>query len=630
MPRTARCTTARHAVAAGAKNPLVDPQAGAPVASGAMISTTRTPGALTVGPLRPVILKLAAPAVAMMACHFCFNLIDAIWVGRLIGPAALAAVSTAGFYGWVLLSLGEMVEVGLIAVAARRHGEGLRDAAARAAGAAVVYALAAGTVASLVGLALTDGLFHLMSVTHDVATLARDYLDTWLLGGPLVFGFFAIEATFRASGDTRTPFLLLMASVVLSVGLDPLLISGIGPFPRLGVQGAALTSVMVRGGGFLIGIGIAWRRRLIRLDVPDWRAVPSLLRVGAPLSLAGVLLSVVYMWLTRYTSGFGTAALAALGIGHKMEGLGFIAISGFALSASALVGQNLGARQEARARQAVRITVGYCLAVTTTTAVAFLTIPGTLVALFTSDAAVIADGSLYLRVIAVAQIGQTFEVILEGALAGAGYTLWPQLARTPLTLLRVPLPASGSRANGPLGHWLAPSGTAARVLAASTAGHFFVAPDNGLLSFLPADAHFVGLPVPEDAAPTFQARDVFAPVAGQLALGAPLSQVGHPVTDVCRSPLPAPHHDGTVLVGEGVYVDRFGTLISNIPRDEGEPGVRIKVGGTEIGTLSHTFGDVGRGALVAFVGSGGTVEIAVRDGSAARLLGVGVGAEVRA
>src|SRR5438105_7992559 len=354
MPRTARCTTARHAVATGSKNPLVDPRAGAPVASGAMISTTRTPGALTVGPLRPVILKLAGPAVAMMACHFCFNLIDAIWVGRLIGPAALAAVSTAGFYVWVLLSLGEMVEVGLIAVAARRHGEGLPDAAARAAGAAVWYALAAGTVVSLLGFALTDALFHLMGVPPEVTTLGRAYLDTWLLGGPLVFGFFAIEATFRASGDTRTPFLLLMISVVLSVGLDPLLISGVGPFPRLGVEGAALASVMVRGGGFLIGIGLAWRRGLLRLDAPDWRAVPTVFRVGAPLSLAGVLLSIVDMWLTRYTSRFGTAALAALGVGHKVEGLGFIAISGFALSASALVGQNLGAQQEARARQLAR------------------------------------------------------------------------------------------------------------------------------------------------------------------------------------------------------------------------------------------------------------------------------------
>ena len=173
-------------------------------------------------------------------------------------------------------------------------------------------------------------------------------------------------------------------------------------------------------------------------------------------------------------------------------------------------------------------------------------------------------------------------------------------------------------------------GTDRRVLAASTAGHFFVAPDNVLLSFLPADAHFVGLPIPEDAAPTFQARDVFAPVAGQLALGAPLSHVGHPVTDVHRSPLPAPRHDGTIVIGEVIYVDRFGTLISNIPGEAVEPGVRIKVGGTEIGLLSRTFGAVGRGALVALVGSDGTVEVAVRDGSAARLLGVGVGAEVRA
>src|SRR6059058_2381117 len=458
MPRTARCTTARHAVATGSKNPLVDPRAGAPVASGAMISTTRTPGALTVGPLRPVILKLAAPAVAMMACHFCFNLIDAIWVGRLIGPAALAAVSTAGFYVWVLLSLGEMVEVGLIAVAARRHGEGRPDAAARAAGAAVLYALAAGTAVSLVG--LTDDLFRLMAVPPAVARLGHAYLDTWLLGGPLVFGFFAVEATFRASGDTRTPFLILTASVLLSVGLDPLLISGLGPFPRLGVEGAATASVMVRGGGFLIGVVIALRRGLVRLDAPDWRAVPTIFRVGAPLSLAGVLLSLIYMWLTRFTSQFGTPALAALGVGHKVEGLGFMAISGFALSASALVGQNLGARQEQRARQAVRMTVGYCLLVTTATAVAFLTIPRVLVGLFTPDPAVITDGSLYLRVIALAQVGQTFEIILEGALAGAGYTFWPQIVSTGLTLLRLPLAAWWSATIGLLGIWLALSVTA--------------------------------------------------------------------------------------------------------------------------------------------------------------------------
>jgi len=406
------------------------------------------------------VLRLAAPAVAMIACSFSFNLIDTIWVGRLIGPAALAAVSTAGFYVWVALSLGEMVEIGLTAVAARRHGEGAPERAAQAAAAAVVFALGLGFLVAVAGLLLVDPMLRLMAVPADVAVLGHQYLSTWLLGCPLVFGFFAMEATFRAAGDTRTPFLMLAGSVGVSIALDPLLIAGVGPFPRLGVEGAALASVMVRSGGFLLGLGLALRRRLLRFSAPDWRAVPVVVRIGMPLALAGVLLSVIYMWLTRFTSRFGTPALAALGIGHKMEGLGFVAISGFSLAASALVGQNLGARQEGRAREAVRLTVLYCLLVTVTTAIAFLVIPERLVALFTSDPDVIRDGVLYLRVIAFAQIGQSFELILEGALAGAGYTFWPQIVSTSLTGLRIPLAAWWSRAFGLLGIWVALSATA--------------------------------------------------------------------------------------------------------------------------------------------------------------------------
>jgi len=417
-------------------------------------------GALTTGPLRPTVLRLAAPAVAMIACNFSFNLIDTIWVGRLIGPAALAAVSTAGFYVWVALNLGEMVEIGLTAVAARRHGERDPERAARVAAASVIFAVILGFVVAVVGLVVMDPMLRLMAVPADVAALGHEYLSTWLLGCPLVFGFFAMEATFRAAGDTRTPFLVLAGSVCVSIVLDPLLIAGVGPFPRLGVEGAALASVMVRSFGFLIGFVIALRRNLLRFAAPDWRAVPTVVRIGMPLSLAGVLLSVIYMWLTRFTSQFGTPALAALGIGHKMEGLGFVAISGFSLAAGALVGQNLGAGQEGRAREAVRLTVIYCLLVTVPTALAFLAIPAELVSLFTRDPEVIRDGVLYLRVIAFAQIGQSFELILEGALAGAGYTFWPQVVSTTLTASRIPLSAWWSRSFGLIGIWIALSATA--------------------------------------------------------------------------------------------------------------------------------------------------------------------------
>jgi S-adenosylmethionine hydrolase len=170
-------------------------------------------------------------------------------------------------------------------------------------------------------------------------------------------------------------------------------------------------------------------------------------------------------------------------------------------------------------------------------------------------------------------------------------------------------------------------GTERRALAAEARGRFFVAPDNGVLSPLPPEARFVAVPVPPGAAPTFHGRDVFAPVAAQLVHGAALTHVGRLITDPVRSPLPAPRRDGTAWVGEVLYVDRFGTLVSNLPG--APPGARIAVAGHDVGTLRRTFADVERGRLVAFVGSGGTVEIAAREGNAAGLLGVGVGAEVR-
>jgi S-adenosyl-L-methionine hydrolase (adenosine-forming) len=173
-------------------------------------------------------------------------------------------------------------------------------------------------------------------------------------------------------------------------------------------------------------------------------------------------------------------------------------------------------------------------------------------------------------------------------------------------------------------------GTDRRVLGATRFGRYFLAPDNGLLSFLSLNATFVSIPVLPEAAPTFHGRDVFAPAAAVLARGGSLESLGTAIADPHYSPLPIPRFDGDAVVGEVLYVDRFGTLISNIAPNALKPGASIAVAGIDVGPLRRTFADVAPGALVAFTGSGGTVEIAVRDGSATRLLGLGVGAEVRA
>jgi len=173
-------------------------------------------------------------------------------------------------------------------------------------------------------------------------------------------------------------------------------------------------------------------------------------------------------------------------------------------------------------------------------------------------------------------------------------------------------------------------GTERRVLGATRFGRYFLAPDNGLLSFLSLNATFISIPVLPEAAPTFHGRDVFAPAAGVLANGGSFESLGSAITDPLYLPLPIPKTDGDAVVGEVLHVDRFGTLVSNIAPNALKPGASIQVGGVDVGPLRRTFADVAAGALLAVTGSGGTVEIAVREGSATRMLGLGVGAEVRA
>jgi S-adenosyl-L-methionine hydrolase (adenosine-forming) len=176
-------------------------------------------------------------------------------------------------------------------------------------------------------------------------------------------------------------------------------------------------------------------------------------------------------------------------------------------------------------------------------------------------------------------------------------------------------------------------GTARAALALHARNHFFVGPDNGVFTpVLPDTAvEIIALPTPSAASPTFHGRDLFAPAAADLAAGASLSSLGTFFPGIPqRLAVMEPHVEGRAIVGEVVYVDRFGTLITNLTSELVPFSAKIEVEDLDLGGLKRTFSDVGTGGLLAFVGSGGAIEIAVRDGSAASRLGIGIGARVRA
>lgn len=410
-------------------------------------------GSLVAGPLVRTIATVALPAVASMLLMTIFSTADAYWVGRHIGPDGLAAVSTSLFWIWLLVACAELVSVGLTSVASRRHGEQREEAAAEAVGNGVVLALALGSGAAILGHLVLGWLFGVMDTPPHVTALGRVYLGTYLLGAPPYFGFYAVDAAFRASGNTRTPFLLLLASVIGALMLDPVLILGLWHAPRLGIAGAAVATVFTRSVAFLFGIALLMRRRMMRFARISAATVGSIVRVGLPTAATGIFFSLTYVFLTRTTSLFGTPAIAALGVGHRVESWTFTVGVGFGAATAAIVGQNLGAGEVDRAARAGWIATGLATLVCVVGALLELTYATDFAALFTTDPAVIVESVRYLRIAAFSTMFIGSELVLEGALGGAGNTIPPMLSSSTFTALRIPLAAWAAVRWGTAGIW---------------------------------------------------------------------------------------------------------------------------------------------------------------------------------
>lgn len=410
-------------------------------------------------PISRLIVRVALPAVASNLLMTLFLAVDAFWVGTRLGATALAAVTSAVFWVWMGISVAEMVSIGLTAVAARRHGEGRPHDAARAAGDALALTVVLGIIAAVAGRLGVDAMFRAMDTPADVAAVGRTYLSLYVLAAPVLYGYFVVDATFRASGDTRTPLAILAASMVFALALDPILILGLFGAPKLGIAGAAVATVSSRSIAFIVGLVVLRRRGLIALGAPRWNVMGTIARIGLPTALTGVLFSIVYVVVARTASKFGTAALAALGLGFRVESWLYMLGVGFGAASAAIVGQNLGARQPDRAARAGWLMLAAATVPAVFAAAVSFLIPERAAGLFTHDASVIAETASYLRIAAVSQLVVCAEVVLEGALGGAGYTVAPMLASTALTTSRIPL-AIWSARFGVIGLWWTISATA--------------------------------------------------------------------------------------------------------------------------------------------------------------------------
>ena len=383
----------------------------------------------TTGSLKRAIFLLAIPMVLEMLMESLFAVVDVFWVAHL-GSDAVATVGLTES----LLTLVYAVVMGLglsaTAMVARRVGEKDQEGAAVAGVQAIGLGAVAGILMGAPCLWVAPRLLRAMGASHEILAVGSGYARVALGSCIVVTLLFLNNAVFRGAGDAAIAMRVLWLSNIINMVLDPCLIFGLGPFPRMGLTGAAVATIIGRGTGVLYqfyrlltgGEHIRILVRQIRLDLA---VMLRLIRVSLTGILQFAIPHVAWIGLVRIVSTFGSAALAGYTIGIRI--IIFVILPSWGLSGAAatLVGQNLGARQPGRAEKSVWTTGLYNMLFLGGVGVFFILFAGPAVRLFTQDPAVVPLGISCLRILSFGNVGYAYGMVMLQAFNGAGDTWTP-------------------------------------------------------------------------------------------------------------------------------------------------------------------------------------------------------------
>jgi MATE family multidrug resistance protein len=390
------------------------------------------------------VLRLALPAMGEQLLAMMVGIVDTFLVGHL-GAAPLAAVGLAA--QWVLLAntLLSAVATGSTALIARFVGAQEMGQANHVLRQSIMMGALVGLGCSVLGVSLARPAVLLIGAQADVVDLSALYLSVVAHVLLLSTLMFVGNASLRGAGDTRTPLYVMLLVNILNVSVAWITINGMFGLPKLGVLGSALGAATGQAAGGLLVVAILLRGRSgIRLQManlrPDWDMIRRILRVGLPTGMEQLLLRTGQMLFARILAVLGTIAYAANQVAINGWSLSFMPGFGFALAATTLVGQSLGAQdpQGAQRRGYLSYQIGAVLMAVI--GLAFVLFPAPIVRFFTNDPQVIATGILPLRVVGLVQPLLAGAMIFSGALRGAGDTRYPMVVTgLSIWLIRLPL-----------------------------------------------------------------------------------------------------------------------------------------------------------------------------------------------
>jgi len=399
---------------------------------------------LTKGSIGVAAFLLAVPMVLEMAMESIFAIVDIFFVSAL-GFQAVAVVGLTEAVLTILYAIAIGLSMGITAMIARRIGEGDSARANQAAGQALWIGFAVAMVVAAIGLTLADDILRFMGAEDEVLALGSQYTTIMLTGSITILYLFLINAIFRGAGDASIAMRSLWLANGINIVLDPMFIFGIGPFPEMGVAGAAVATNIGRGVGVLYQLyHLRGHFGRISLAIADLKPRIDMMISLFKVSLGGIMQFLVatasWVVLVRIVATYGSSAVAGYTIAIRIVLFTILPAWGLSNAVATLVGQNLGAGLADRAEQSVWKVARYNVAFMVTVAVIFIVFAFPIVTLFSSDPVVIANGVNCLRYIGYGYGFYGFGMIVVQAFNGAGDTMTPtKINLICFWLLQIPL-----------------------------------------------------------------------------------------------------------------------------------------------------------------------------------------------
>ena len=403
-------------------------------------------GNLTKGPILKTLTKLAIPIMASSFLGTLYNITDMAWIG-LLGSKAVAGVGVGGMFTWLSQGLAAMARMGGQVQVAQCIGRGERDRAHGFAQAAVQLATLMGMAYAVISLLFARQMVAFFQLTDlEAQTAALSY--TKIACGLIVFSFLTLTMTglYTAQGDSKTPFLANLIGLVTNMILDPVLILGPGPFPKLGVVGAAIATVTAQAivmMMMILGVIIQKKENVLKgirltAKIPK-EYLGGLCRIGIPTAIQGMAYCAISMVLTRMVSAYGAEAVATQRVGGQIESISWNTADGFAAALNAFIAQNYGAGKMDRVRKGYRASLWTVGIWGLLISFVFICFPKAIADIFFHEPKAVATAVGYLVIIGFSEAFMCVELTTVGALSGLGRTRLCSIISIAFTSARIPL-----------------------------------------------------------------------------------------------------------------------------------------------------------------------------------------------